>query len=98
MNVLSGSSLDLWNTLKKNPSFPKDLLTSSGTSPDIFFSNSAFSDILALNLIIQLDSAFHGTESLLRNVVFGMNMGNDEIGFDLKIFRDKNSILKSVSP
>ena len=91
MSVLTGSALELYNTLKNKESFPKDLLTSSGTSPDALLSDSIFPDILALNLMVQLDSAFHGTESLLRNVVFGLNLGNDEIGFDLKIFRDKNT-------
>ena len=98
MSVLTGSALALYNTLKNNESFPKDLLTSSGTSPDALLSESTFPDILALNLILQLDSAFHGSESLLRNVVFAMNMGNDEIGFDLKVFRDKNTPSHTISP
>jgi hypothetical protein len=38
-------------------------------------------------MIVQLDSAMNASESLLRNVTFGMNMGDDEIGFRLQIWR-----------
>lgn len=39
-------------------------------------------------MIVQLDSALGRSDSLLRNITFGMNMGDDEIGFRLRIFRD----------
>ena len=42
-------------------------------------------------MIVQIDSALGGSESLLRNVTFGMNMGNDEIGFRLRVFRQQDN-------
>jgi hypothetical protein len=48
---------------------------------------SGSSDLYSLILMSHLQSVFMSNESLFRNVTFGLNMGNDEIGFRLRVFR-----------
>ena len=40
-----------------------------------------------MNMLVQFDNALNGSESLLRNVTFGMYMGDDEIGFKFRVWR-----------
>lgn len=84
---LTGSTLEMWESLKKDSSFPSALLSTEWMPLDDFLTFSKISDIISVNLLVQLDAALGGTESLLRNVTFGMNMWNDEIGFRLRVFR-----------
>ena len=87
LSSLSGSTLEMWESIKKEPTFPSAILTEQGVPLEVFLALPRVGEIISINMIVQLDSALGGTESLLRNVTFGMNMGNDEIGFRLRVFR-----------
>lgn len=89
LTSLSGTSLEMWESIQKNPTFPSAILTENGVPLDIFLALSNIWDIISLNLITQLDSALGGSESLLRNVTFGMSIWDDEIGFRLRVFRQQ---------
>ncbi len=43
--------------------------------------------------MIQFDHAIRGDDSLLRNMTFGMNMGHDEIGFSLRVWRTYDEVI-----
>ncbi len=90
LTSLSGATLEMWESLKKNPTFPPALLTEQGVPLEVFLAFQDIWDIISLNMVVQLDSALSGSESLLRNVTFGMNMGDDEIGFKLRVFREQD--------
>lgn len=81
-----------WERIKNDPVFPSSLFTEEGILLETFFSleTTKVWDIINLNIMLQLDNAMGGSESLLRNVTFGMNMGDDEIGFRFRIFRQSD--------
>lgn len=87
LTSLSGSTLEMWESIKKEPTFPSAILTEQGIPLEVFLSLTRVGDLISMNMLIQLDAAMDGSDSLLRNVTFGMNMGNDEIGFRLRVFR-----------
>ena len=91
---LSGSTLQNWENLKKDPSFPKEIL-SGGVPLEVFLTLKNIKDFIGMNMLVQLENAIDGSESLLRNVTFGMSIGNDEIGFRLRVFRE-NGIMASI--
>ncbi|NRH20471.1 hypothetical protein HOO68_00295 [Candidatus Gracilibacteria bacterium] len=95
LSNLSGTVLQNWENLKKDPLFPQAVLTEKGVPLETFLSLKNLKDFVGLNTIIQLENALNGSESLLRNVTFGMNIGNDEIGFKLRIFRE-NGIMATI--
>jgi len=86
--------LQNWENLKKDPSFPKEIL-SGGVPLEVFLTLKNIKDFIGMNILVQLENAIDGSESLLRNVTFGMSIGNDEIGFRLRVFRE-NGIMTSI--
>ncbi len=84
---LSGITLQMWNNIESESTFPKDIMSEKWIPLAEFLALPNIWDIISLNIMAHLDSALGGTESLLRNVTFGMNMGDDEIGFRLRVFR-----------
>jgi hypothetical protein len=89
--TLSGTSLQIWQNIFTDERFPKGLVEKSGMPIAEFLKNPMKSEILSLGLIMQLDRAFSGTESLLRNTTFAVNMWDNEIGFTSRIFREKST-------
>ncbi len=85
---LSGSILEMWETIKKDPIFPTALLTEQGVPLEVFLAYPKVWDILSINMIVQLDAALGGSESLLRNATFGLSLGDDEIGFRFRVWRE----------
>ncbi len=88
--TLSWSTLQMWQNLISEEALPKDILTEKGIPLEDFMDLASLQDILSLELIVQLDRAFAGKEALLRNFTFSLNMGDDEIGFSSRIFREKS--------
>ncbi len=43
--------------------------------------------------MIQIDHAVQGDDALFRNMTFGMNMGHDEIGLELRVWRKRTEIV-----
>jgi hypothetical protein len=87
---LTGSTLQEWESMKTQESFPKDLL-STGIPLEDFFLFDWVDTLISINMIIHLDSAFSWEESLLRNMLFGFNIGDNEVGFNFYVFRNKDS-------
>lgn len=57
-------------------------------------------NLVALSMIAHIGRAFEGSESLLRNTTLGMNLGDNEIGFRSRIFRNiytKSIGMKSIT-
>lgn len=55
---LTGSTLQMWQNLRSDEKFSKEILTENGISLEDFMNDKKKSDILALEFIIHLDSAF----------------------------------------
>lgn len=89
--ALTGTTLQTWENLKSESDFPKDILTESGMILSDLLEYKNVGDIASLALVSHLDDAFDGSESLFRNTTFGFNIGDNEIGFNLRIFRNKDS-------
>jgi hypothetical protein len=89
--ALSGTTVQIWKNLSTDERFPKKIWEKNGMPIEEFLKNPMKSEILSLELIIQLDRAFAGSESLLRNMTFSMNMADNEIGFTTRVFREKSS-------
>ena len=87
---LSGTTLQLWENISTDDRFPKDIMSEKGIPVQDFLSNSMKSEILAFELLVQLDRVFEGSESLLRNSTFSLSMGENEIGFVSRVFRQKD--------
>ncbi len=89
LSTLTGAALENWKDIEKDPNFPQSI-TTVGVPVDMILHYPELDELIALNLIVQLDQAFASTEPLFPNVLFGMNLGNDEIGFQLRMFRNKH--------
>ncbi len=87
---LSGTTLQLWENISTDDRFPKDIMSEKGIPVQDFLSNSMKSEILAFELLVQLDRVFESNESLLRNSTFSLSMGENEIGFVSRVFRQKD--------
>jgi hypothetical protein len=48
------------------------------------------SDILGIVLIAHLDRTIDGADTLLRNMTLGLSMGDDEIGFRVRMWRERD--------
>ena len=48
------------------------------------------SDIVTFAFILQIDQIFSSDFPLLQNVLFALNLGDDEIGFETYLFRDQS--------
>ena len=92
---LTGSTIQSWENLKNEEKFPKEILTPAGISLQSFLSLSQKWDILWVALISHLERAFSGDESLFRNTTFWFSLGNNEVGFSLKVFREWDNSKKS---
>jgi hypothetical protein len=88
---LSGTTLQLWENVSTDERFPKELLSENGIKAQDFLMNSMKSEILAVELLVQLDRVFEWDESLLRNSTFSVAMGDNEIGFITRVFREKDA-------
>ncbi len=91
---LSWTTLQMWDNIKSDSGFPEEILSDAWISLESFLALSNIADYIGLNLIIQLDNAFEGDESLLRNATFWLVLWDDEIGFNVRIFRE---VWKSTS-
>lgn len=80
-------TLQMWNNIESEGIFPKEILSEKWIPLENFLALSNMEDIIALNIIAHFDSAMNGSESLLRNMTFGFNMWDDEIGFNIRLFR-----------
>lgn len=88
--TLSWTTLQMWNNLISEEKFPKEIFSESGITLEKFMANDKKGDILAVELIMHLDSAFASSESLFRNLTFSLSMGDNEIGFNTHVFRQKD--------
>ncbi len=89
LTSLSGATVQMWKDIQTAWDFPKDILSKDGIPLEQFLWLKNIEDIISLNVLVQLDSALSGNESLLRNTTFGMSLGDNEVGFKLRIFRNK---------
>jgi hypothetical protein len=88
ISMLTGVTMQMWNNIESESTFPKEIMSEKWISLADFLSLPNIGDILALNIVSQLDSAFSGDESLMRNMTFALNMWDDEIGLEVRIFRN----------
>ncbi|MBP9779530.1 hypothetical protein KBD33_02800 [Candidatus Gracilibacteria bacterium] len=93
----TGITLQMWNNIESEGTFPKEILSEKGIPLENFLALSNMEDIIALNIIAHFDIAMNGSESLLRNMTFGFNMGDDEIGFNIRLFRKLDQTQGTVS-
>jgi hypothetical protein len=96
LSTLSGATLESWNTLKADTTFPKDILSPSGMPLDMFLHLEKQADILAVVLIAHLDRTIDGADTLLRNMTLGLSMGDDEIGFRVRMWRERDPAVTST--
>ncbi len=97
LTSLSGTTLHMWKDIKTAWDFPKEIMSWSGIPLEQFLWLANIEDIISLNVLVQLDAAFDGDESLLRNTTFGLSLGDNEIGFKLRIFRNVGSAKSAAS-
>jgi hypothetical protein len=90
LSTLSGATLESWNTLKADATFPKEILSTAGIPLDMFLHLEKQSDILGIVLIAHLDRTIDGADTLLRNMTLGLSMGDDEIGFRVRMWRERD--------
>lgn len=91
---LTGSALQSWENLKNSPKFPKEIITHGGIPFTDFPLLDQKWDILGIIMISHLNTAFSWGESLFRNATFGFTLGNNEVGFSLKVFREPTNLQK----
>jgi hypothetical protein len=96
LSTLSGATLEKWNTLKSDATFPKEILSTSGIPLDMFLYLERQVDILAVVLIAHLDRTIDGADTLLRNMTLGLSMGDDEIGFRVRMWRERDPAAAST--
>ncbi|GAB0174966.1 MAG: hypothetical protein HHAS10_08450 [Candidatus Altimarinota bacterium] len=90
-NDLSGTTLQLWENISSDERFPRALVGDMGIKIQEFLMNPMKSEILAFELIVKLDHAFEGNESLLRNSTFSLSVNENEIGFLSRVFRERDT-------
>jgi hypothetical protein len=90
-STLSGTTLESWNTLKSDATFPKDILTSSGITFDTLSGFEKQKELIAIVMIAHLDHVTGSTDTLIRNMTLGFSMGDDEIGFRVRMWRERDS-------
>jgi hypothetical protein len=90
--ILSGTTLQLWQNMLSEERFPKDIISEKGITVESFLASPMKTEILSLELIVQLDRAFSGSEMLLRNSTFSLGMGDNEVGFRTRVFREKEVV------
>ena len=96
-NNLSGSLLDTWNALNISRKYPKEVFTEDGIPLDGSFWVSGTWNIFSLAFMIQLDDIFALKDSLFQNMTFSLNMGNDTIWWNARVFREKDKIFSPTS-
>lgn len=90
--------MQTWENLRSESDFPKEILAESGMILTDVLAYKNIGDLVSLAIISHLDAAFDGSESLFRNTTFGLNIGDDEIGFSLRMFRHKDATTSTASP
>jgi hypothetical protein len=88
---------EMWNTWKElRPKLPEGLFTASWYTL-MSIDEKTLKDIYTTIFMSHMSISLASPESLLQNITFWVDIGNDEIGFQFRAFREKH-LLGHVLP